>query len=132
MFLQIDPMSRDPVYLQVMNQIRQKIATNQLKPGDKLPTVRDLATELVVNPNTIQKAYSELSTEGHLYSRKGKGIFVAEVRSTLNEEEKQRRLMLVLDAFITEALLLGFSKEEVLQFLEDRLKTYEKEEGKDE
>lgn len=67
-----------PIYEQIVDGIRRLLVSNILKPGDKLPTVRGLASELAINPNTIQRAYRELEAEGYIYSIPGKGSFAAE------------------------------------------------------
>ena len=70
-----------PIYEQIKNGLKRLIVTGALKEGDKLPSVRSLATELAINPNTIQKAYNELENEGYIYSVPGKGSFASGKRA---------------------------------------------------
>ncbi len=76
--INIDPISRIPVYEQIVTQVEALVSRNALKPGDSLPSVRSLAITLGINPNTIQKAYTELDRRGLLISAAGKGCFVRE------------------------------------------------------
>ena len=91
--LQIDPASGVPVYRQMMDQIRYYAASGVLQPGDQLPSIRDLAQKLSVNPTTVVKAYTELQHSEVIEMRHGKGVFVAErsVRMTDREREKALR-----------------------------------------
>ncbi|AXF57144.1 GntR family transcriptional regulator [Salicibibacter kimchii] len=76
--LSIDPRSREPIYRQIMNQIKEQVARGILKVDDKIPSVRELSTQIVVNPNTVSKAYQELEREGIIVTMRGKGTFIAE------------------------------------------------------
>ena len=106
-----------PIYEQIKNGIKRLIVTGVMKEGDKLPSVRALATELAINPNTIQKAYNELENEGFIYSVPGKGSFITgEVR-----EDDQRRTELEnrVRELLTELRFLGAGREELLALLEE-------------
>ena len=81
-----------PIGKQIADAVRMKIATGELKTGDQLPSVRGLAQQLTINPNTVAKAYAELTTEGWLESRQGMGLYVATPRQRLSEDERERRL----------------------------------------
>src|SRR6185295_978230 len=87
MEFQVDPTTRVPIYRQLMDQIRLAVARGRLKPGSRLPSVRVLSRELVVNPNTIARVYTELEREGVLNTRPGMGVFVAEPQADLSAEE---------------------------------------------
>lgn len=110
-----------PIYIQISNIIKLQIVTNQLKSGDKLPTVRDLAETAGVNPNTVQRALSDLETEGFVYSVRTTGRFVTDdselIRKTRVELAQQE-----LRQFVTNMLNLGFDKAELTTYLEDYLK----------
>lgn len=110
-----------PITKQITDGIRRLIATGDIPVGAQLPSVRGLAKQLMVNPNTIAKAYSELNNEGWLDSRQGLGLFVAEPRQRLSESERERRLALAIDTFGAEVLGLGYTTEEILQRLETEL-----------
>ncbi len=88
----IDSMSRQPVYEQLIRQMERFVLSGLMKPGDQLPSVRSLSMELSINPNTIQKAYSELDLRGIIYAVPGRGCFVSENAGSLLEECKRSRL----------------------------------------
>ncbi len=77
-----------PIYEQIRENIKKQIISGVLKPDDRLPSVRELATKLIINPNTIQRAYHELENEGYIYKIAGKGTFVSENRTLTPENEK--------------------------------------------
>ena len=111
--LRVDPSSPEPLFAQVVAAVRQGVATGRLSPGDKLPSVRELARELVINPNTIAKAYDALEAEGVTHSRHGAGTFVAERRNVLSADERRRRLRDALETLLTEAVHLGLREADV-------------------
>jgi GntR family transcriptional regulator len=76
--VKIDPRSHVPIYLQIAEEVRSAVAAGLYRPGDALPSLRALAIDVKVNPNTVQRAYDELEREGLVYSQRGKGLFVAE------------------------------------------------------
>ena len=88
--LSIQPDSHVPVYLQIVDQIRSAIAAGIYRPGEGLPSLRTLATELKVNPNTVQRAYDEMDRQGLIRSRRGLGMFVAESPGTLCRRSRGR------------------------------------------
>ena len=94
-----------PIYEQIKNGLKRLIVTGVMKEGDKLPSVRSLATELAINPNTIQKAYRELEAEGYVYTVAGKGTFVAERKEVLGVRNEE--LMKEFDEVVTELLFLA-------------------------
>ncbi len=117
----ISPGSQSPIYRQVIDQARLAIATGKAAPGDPLPSVRALAEELVVNPNTIAKAYAQLSSEGLIESHPGKGVFVAQKRQVYTKAERARRIDNALEAFLQEALCLGLTPDEARKLFESKL-----------
>lgn len=119
-----DTSSRSPIYRQIVDQVRQAVATGRLKAGERLPSVRQLSRELVINPNTVARAYSELERDGVLNTRKGLGAFVAEQRTDETKRARRERLVASLDAFLTEAVHLGFSADEVLSVVTERVERY--------
>ncbi len=109
----IDTANSQPLFLQVVNTVKRAVATGRLRPGDRLPSVRELARDLVINPNTIAKAYQALESEGVTLSRRGAGTFIAERRIVLKADERRRRFAKALDAALSDAVHLGLSAEEV-------------------
>ena len=106
-----------PIYEQVKDSLRRAIITGVMIPDDKIPSVRDLAGQLAINPNTIQKAYREIEAEGYIYSVPGKGSFVGECREALDTRKKE--LFGRLDATITELSHLGVTDDEVCSHIKN-------------
>ncbi|SMC28353.1 DNA-binding transcriptional regulator YhcF, GntR family [Clostridium acidisoli DSM 12555] len=109
-----------PIYIQIMNYIKRKIITEELNRGDKLPSVRELAESIKVNPNTVQRAYQELEREDVAYSQRGLGRYITEdeakiklLRSEMADE--------IIKTFIDGICKLGYSPEEVFDILKKRL-----------
>ena len=102
-----------PIGRQIVDAVRMKIATGELKTGDQLPSVRGLAQQLTINPNTVAKAYAELTTEGWLESRQGMGLYVAAPRQRLSDHERERRLDDAIGRFVNDVIPLGFPPDEV-------------------
>jgi len=102
-----------PIGRQIVDAVRMKIATGELQPGDQLPSVRGLAQQLMVNPNTVAKAYAELGTEGWLESRQGMGLYVAAPRQRLSDAERERRLDEAVGRFVNDVIPLGFPPDDV-------------------
>jgi GntR family transcriptional regulator len=116
--------SRLPIYQQLAQQIREAIARGELKPEVGLPSVRQLSRDLVVNPNTVSRAYTELEREGLLVSRPGRGIYVAQPRNDLTRGARDRRLTEQLDRWLTEAVHLGYAAGEVLALVAARVRQF--------
>jgi len=89
MKFQCDTTSRTPIYRQLIDQVRRAVARGGLRPGQRLPSVRQLSRELVVNPNTVARAYTELEREGTLVTQQGRGAFVAEPRTDLTKKARR-------------------------------------------
>lgn len=119
--LQLSAADPRSISRQITDGIRLLVASGELPVGAQLPSVRGLAKQLNVNPNTIAKAYNELSGEGWLDSRQGLGLFVAEPRQLLSETERERRLALAIDGFVAGVVGLGYSTDEILKRLEEDL-----------
>jgi len=107
-----------PIYVQVMQQIKYLVASGRLQPGDELPSIRTLAEQLIVNPNTIARAYRELETAGVVEKRRTAGTFVAEAGSPLARKERLRLLRQRVDQLLVEAFQMGFALDEVLKLVE--------------
>jgi GntR family transcriptional regulator len=112
-----------PIYRQIVDQVRMAAATRALSLGTAMPSVRALAERLVVNPNTVARAYGELVRDGVLESQAGRGVFVAEKRQVYSKAERSRRLKQSLDTFIHEAVFLDFSPAEIRKAVEEKLES---------
>ena len=113
--------SGTPIYRQIIDQVRLGVATGALRPDQAMPSVRSLAERLVVNANTVVKAYAELVRDGVLEAQQGMGFFVAEKRQIYSKAERLRRLRLAVDDFIHEAVFLDFSAEEIRKVVDEKL-----------
>ena len=120
MEFRIDPASRMPIYRQLTSQLREAVARGKLEADERLPSVRELSRTLVVNPNTVAKAYTELERQGLLNTRPGLGVFVARPKAELTFQTRRERLQQAADQFLIEAVHLGFSAENVLALVSDR------------
>jgi GntR family transcriptional regulator len=114
MRFQIQPTSSEPIKAQIIRQVREALATGKTRADQRLPTVRELALELVINPNTIAAAYREMERAGIVYTRRGVGTFVAPPKEQVPSGERQRLLKNSLQNMLTEAFHLGFTEEELL------------------
>jgi GntR family transcriptional regulator len=129
--LSVDPSRGEPLFQQLVDAVKRAVATGALRPGDRLPSVRELAQDLVVNPNTIAKAFRALEQEGVTVSRQGTGTFVADRRPALSKEERRRRLLEGLDSILTAAAHWGTSRAEartIFEGLLERLRFDEEDE----
>ncbi len=104
MQIRINNASSRPIYHQIIDQIKRDIALGRLKAGEKLPTVRQLAGQLVLNPNTISKAYRQLEQDGIIVTRPGAGAFVAELSSNLSRSVRKKLLCQQLERLVVEAV----------------------------
>jgi len=115
--ISIDPKSGVPLYRQIIESVKFAIARGALTPGDKLPTVRRLAVELEVNPNTVIRAYREMEIEGLLDPQQGSGTFVTDDRPQIDALERRRMLDQILTELLARASGFGFTLDEVLDGL---------------
>lgn len=113
----IDTRSRVPIYEQLTEKLKELIIRDVMKEDEQLPSVRMLAQELTINPNTIQKAYRELEREGFIYSIPGKGSFVSPVKNEINKE-RMEMLKHELERIVGEILYLGVPKDEVIKLIQ--------------
>ena len=103
-----------PIVRQIVDAIRRQISTGELSVGDKLPSVRGLAQQLGINPNTVSKSYAQLVAEGWLESRSGLGLFVAVRRDQLSTAERERRLGEAVDRFVSEVIAIRYPADEAV------------------
>ena len=118
LMLQVATGDPRPIGRQIIDAVRMAIATGELAAGDQLPSVRGLAQQLTINPNTVAKAYADLAAEGWLESRQGLGLFVAAPRQRLSEGERTRRLEDAIQRFLNDVVVLGFAPTELQERLQ--------------
>ena len=102
-----------PLFRQIVDGIRRRVTLGELAEGSRLPSVRALALELTINPNTVARAYAELTSEGIIEAQKGVGLFVAVRRQRLSASERRRRLDEAIEQMVAAVLPLGFTPDEV-------------------
>ena len=129
MDLQLDPASSVPIYAQIVDQVRALVATRAFRPGDKLPSVRELAASLRVNRNTAAKAYQALEADGIVETRAGQGCFVADGGPRWSRAERYRRIDLSIDRTLVEAHHLEIPLQEVPGIVDRRIKKFSREEA---
>ncbi|NCN06188.1 MAG: GntR family transcriptional regulator [Spirochaetales bacterium] len=117
----LDPKSGVPYYKQIILQVELAIAGGRLSTGDQLPTVRALAVELKINPNTVARAYNEMEIRSIVTTQQGTGTFVGTQRPALQEIEREKALEELVRPFVNRALESGFSGAEVIQAVRDAL-----------
>jgi GntR family transcriptional regulator len=121
MLFRPNPSSGVPIYLQLMEQVKHSIETGALRPGDQLPGIRPLAEQLVINPNTVAKAYRELEHEGVIELRHGAGAFVSGQARTKKVTEKLRAGQAVVAAAVDRLRKSGVTDEEIRRLFEAEL-----------
>ena len=118
-----------PFYQQVVPQLKFLVASGRLEEGEQLPPVRKLAEQLLINPNTVARAYRELEAEGVVAPKRGAGVFVSDVGSPLSRKEKTRILGERINALLTESQQLGFDLEVVVKLIRQRGTQFESKGG---
>ena len=117
----LDVKSGVPFHRQIVDQIKYGIASGRLLPGEQLPTVRELAVHLQVNPNTVRKGYSELEILGILNTQQGTGTFVGQKEVEIGETEKERMLDQICSELVARGNQYGFTLEEIVAHLQRRI-----------
>ncbi|MDB6024820.1 MAG: ytrA 1 [Verrucomicrobiales bacterium] len=120
--MQIQITSHDgvPIYLQIFNQVKHLVASGRLSAGEEVPPIRVLAEQLVVNPNTVARAYLELERAGVVTKRHGAGTYISEAASTVSRREKLKLLTQRVDSLLVEAGHLGIDLKEVVELVRER------------
>ena len=113
MLIRIDPRSPEPLFEQVVFAVKTAVAKGTAAPGDRLPSVRELARELAINPNTVVRAYEVLERDGVVVRRQGSGCFVSDRGSDLAQAQKKKQLVELMRRAATEAFHLGFQPADV-------------------
>jgi len=122
MELRIDPDSAVPIYLQIVHTIKHQVATGRLKPGAQLPTVRELATSLSINPNTVARAYDQLDSDNVITTQQGRGTYVRERPDDAHlARVRQEQLKTLIDGVVGNALSLGYTSDEIREAFDAQL-----------
>lgn len=118
MFISIDASSDVPIFRQIVQQIKTAVALGRLQPEDPLPSVRQLAVDLAVNPNTVARAYLDLEIEGVIYKRQGAGTFVSTQGVRVSKNERRKVLGELMEKALVEGVNLGLDEEELRESFE--------------
>lgn len=118
-----------PIYLQIANQVKHLVAAGRLAPGDEIPPIRALAQQLLVNPNTVARAYLELERGGVVVKRHGAGTYISDNGSPLARKERMKILSQRVDALLTEARHLEVAPEDLLKLIKDRHQSLQPQEN---
>jgi GntR family transcriptional regulator len=119
--LEISPGNPNPIFKQIVEQVRLAVRMGTLSEGDQLPSVRSLAERLLVNPNTVARAYGELMRDGLIDGQQGRGVFISRARQMYTKAERQRRISPLIDALANEGLWLGFTADELIEAVAQKL-----------
>ncbi|WP_078555102.1 GntR family transcriptional regulator [Bacillus alkalicellulosilyticus] len=119
MIVRIDPKSNIPLYEQIIQQVKEMCVKGILKPDDKLPSVRELSSSIVINPNTVSKAYQELERQGVIVTLRGKGTFVAEHQIQEATEKQVIAMKKELEKIIIECKYLGITIDEMNKWVQE-------------
>lgn len=125
--IQVNFNSGEPVTRQVVAQIKWMVASGQLQPGEKLPSVRDLSKQLKVNPTTVTRIYGELSAESVIVLRQGQGAFVSTQSTTTNRAEARKQVRELIRRMLSEAVRLGMSEEAIQKLIATEIKKISKD-----
>ena len=128
MNLRLSPADGVPIYRQIVNQVKYLIASGRLGPGEELPPIRTLAEQLVINPNTVARAYLELEHAGLVTKRHGTGTYISENGSPMKRSVRQQILATRADALVVEARHLNASVDEVIELIRERFDQMESKE----
>jgi GntR family transcriptional regulator len=118
--IHISPNDGVPIYLQIVNQVKYQVASGRLAPGEEMPSIRELSEKLVVNPNTVARAYRELELMGVVTKRRTAGTYVSDAGSPLARRERVRILTERIDALLAEARQMNMTTEEIVALLQQR------------
>ena len=120
--LRINPAASTPIYTQIIEQVRYQIATGALNKDDELPSVRALAKEHLINPNTVARAYLELERDGDIYKRRGMGTYVAEKEGRMELAEKLHVVEDLIEKALEQGQELGLSADQIRSVFEERIR----------
>jgi GntR family transcriptional regulator len=115
----LDAHSGVPVYRQLIDQVQAAVASGALAPADQLPTVRQVAVDLTINPNTVSRAYREMEIRGLLDTQQGTGTFIADRKVEYSKDERERQLAQLAGEFVSRAGAAGFTLKQLMKTLRD-------------
>lgn len=118
---QLDEKNHSAMYIQVMDNIKEMIMSDVWPEGERIPSVRDLSEQLMINPNTVQKAYKELEREGYIYTVSGKGTFVSGKDTIKRDPEKVSALLAKVSESFRGLILIGYSPEDAASLIQGRV-----------
>ena len=127
--ISINPGASVPIYKQIVEQVRHAVSTGRVEVTDQLPSVRALAESLVLNPNTVARAYADLAREGVIETRAGRGVFIIAKRKVMTRAEARRRLDPLLNTLISESLGMDFTRAELREAFENKLDHWTQDKG---
>jgi GntR family transcriptional regulator len=120
MQIHISPSDGVPIYLQIVNQFKYLVSANRLSPGEELPPIRVLAEQLLINPNTVARAYRELELAGIVVKRRTTGTYVSNAGSRLSRRDRLKAVTHRIDALLAESRQMNFSVDEIVELLHQR------------
>ena len=123
MQLHISPHDGVPIYLQIVNQVKYLVASGRLEPGEELPPIRTLAEQLLINPNTVARAYRELEMAGVVIKRRTAGTYVSDSASPLARRQRLKIISERVDALLAEARQMNIDIEELIELVQERDET---------
>jgi GntR family transcriptional regulator len=128
MWIRVDPRSEIPLYQQIVDRVREGVARGWFKPGDKMPSVRELAIQLTLNHNTVAKAYQELERNGVIETLRGKGTFIANPSAKKGNEQGYAYLRERIEQLLIDCFYLGIPPEAVVKEMEEAVEKWKRKE----
>ena len=117
MYLRLNYQSGEAIYRQIVEQVKYKVASGELSPGQRLPSIRELAKQLKINPRTVVKSYEELRAAGLAVMRQGQGVFITENQALASSKTRQKAIADMTRRLFSEAMRIGADKEEILRII---------------
>lgn len=127
MYLRLDHQSGEPIYRQIVERVKFKVASGQIKAGERLPSIREMAKDLKINPRTVVKAYEELQSAGLVVRRQGQGVFITESQTAMPARVRHKAIADLASRLLSEASRMGASGEEVQSILKEVWESMRKE-----
>jgi GntR family transcriptional regulator len=126
MYLRLNYQSGEAIYRQIVEQVKYKVASGELIPGQRLPSIRELAKQLKINPRTVVKAYEELRSAGLAVMRQGQGVFITDNQATLPNEVRKKQIEDMSKRLFAESARLGADSAEVIEIIKETAKKMRK------